>query len=262
MHAYPTIPQLGTVLGVWAHPDDEAYLSAGLMALARRHGQRVVVVTATDGELGGTTAAVRRRELTKSLAVLGVQEHHGLGLPDGGCADVPEACGVAMIRRVMDEVRPDTILTFGPDGMTGHPDHRAVSAWTTGAWRTQCANRAPGRRARLWYATKTADFHTEWSGVNHQIALWDPEIEPPCTPVARLATAVECTGELRVLKRRALDAHRSQTAALAAFLGSATYDRWCATEAFVSAAAVAAPSAFAVAEPRWADLEAFAAVPA
>ena len=42
----------GTILGVWAHPDDEAYLSAGLMARARRNGQRVVVVTATPGELG------------------------------------------------------------------------------------------------------------------------------------------------------------------------------------------------------------------
>ena len=43
---------VGTLLGVWAHPDDEAYLSAGLMALARRGGERVVVVTATAGEHG------------------------------------------------------------------------------------------------------------------------------------------------------------------------------------------------------------------
>jgi LmbE family N-acetylglucosaminyl deacetylase len=211
MHATPTIPQLGTILGVWAHPDDEAYLSAGLMALARRHGQRVVVVTATDGEQGGTTAAVRRRELTNSLAALGVHEICRLGLPDGGCADVPQAHGVALVRRVMDVVRPDTIVTFGPDGMTGHADHRAVSAWTTEAWRTQWSLRAPGHRARLWYATKTAEFHSEWAGINHQIQLWDRDIEPPCTPVARLAMAVECTGELRAAKRRALDAHRSQT---------------------------------------------------
>jgi LmbE family N-acetylglucosaminyl deacetylase len=49
MHASPTIPQLGTLLGVWAHPADVAYLSAGHLALARRHGQRVGVVTATYG---------------------------------------------------------------------------------------------------------------------------------------------------------------------------------------------------------------------
>ena len=253
MHASPTIPSLGTLLGVWAHPDDEAYLSAGLMALARRHGQRVVVVTATDGELGGTTAAVRRRELAAALGVLGVTESQRLGLPDGGCADVPTSQGVSLIRRVLDEVRPDTVVTFGPDGMTGHADHRAVSAWTTEAWRSHRRLRAPGHQPRLWYATKTAEFHTEWSGVNHRISLWDPEIEPPCTPVVRLAAAIECTGELRRLKRAALDAHRSQTASLAGLLGSATYDRWVATEAFV-----AAPSP----ESRWVPTQELEVVPA
>ncbi len=54
----PTIPNIGTLLGVWAHPDDEAYLSAGLIALVRRHGQRVVVVTATDGDAGQTAEGV------------------------------------------------------------------------------------------------------------------------------------------------------------------------------------------------------------
>ena len=44
--------RLGTVLGIWAHPDDEAFLSAGLMAAARDAGQRVVCVTATLGEHG------------------------------------------------------------------------------------------------------------------------------------------------------------------------------------------------------------------
>jgi LmbE family N-acetylglucosaminyl deacetylase len=253
MRTSPTIPQLGTILGVWAHPDDEAYLSAGLMALARRHGQRVVVVTATDGEQGGTTAAVRRRELAEALAAVGVHEHRLLGLPDGGCTDVPEAHGVALVRQVMDEVRPDTILTFGPDGMTGHADHRAVSAWTTEAWRTHRQGRAPGRRPRLWYATKTVDFHEEWSGVNHRIDLWDPVIEPPCTPVTRLAAAIDCGGELRAVKRRALDAHRSQTASLVALLGSATYDRWAAQECFV-----AAPSP----ESRWVPTQELHTIPA
>ena len=88
----------GTLLGIWAHPDDEAYLSAGLMASAVRAGQRVAVVTATAGELGtpdpercppGKLATVRRREMTASLAALGVTEHTWLGYPDGGCAVDP-----------------------------------------------------------------------------------------------------------------------------------------------------------------------------
>src|SRR6478609_2030889 len=43
---------LGTLLGVWAHPDDEAYMTAGLMSMARSAGHRVVVATATKGEAG------------------------------------------------------------------------------------------------------------------------------------------------------------------------------------------------------------------
>src|SRR3954463_8054481 len=74
-----------TLLGVWAHPDDEAYLSAGLMAAFRRRGDRVVVVTATLGELGTSDpdtwpplqlAARRHAELRNSLAALDVDEFH------------------------------------------------------------------------------------------------------------------------------------------------------------------------------------------
>ena len=87
--------ELGTVLGIWAHPDDEAFLSAGLMAAARDAGNRVVCVTATLGEHGTDDsrrwpperlAAVREHELRASLAALGVTEHHQLGIVDGTCA--------------------------------------------------------------------------------------------------------------------------------------------------------------------------------
>ena len=88
---------LGTVLGVWAHPDDEAYLSGGLMAWARDAGSRVVCVTATRGEMGTPDpqqwpperlAEERTRELASSLDALGVTEHHWLGYRDGQCGDL------------------------------------------------------------------------------------------------------------------------------------------------------------------------------
>jgi LmbE family N-acetylglucosaminyl deacetylase len=235
MDACPTIPHVGTLLGVWAHPDDEAYLSAGLMALARRHGQRVVVVTATAGEAGGTSADVRRREMAAALAAVGVDEHHELGFADGLCEHVAASEGTALIRRIIEDVRPDTIVTFGPDGMTGHPDHRAVSAWTTSAW--QALGGGESRPPRLWYATKTVEFHTQWYAVNDRIGLWGYGGQPPCTPASWLAQAIECTGELGATKARALDAHESQTAPLAALIGRDTWTRWWATEAFVDAAA-------------------------
>ena len=131
-----TTDDLGTLLGVWAHPDDEAYLCGGLMAAARDAGHRVVSVTATLGERGTDDpdrwpperlAPVRAAELAAALDVLGVDEHRVLGYRGrrlrGRARRAPRSSQLVEIIR---EVRPDTILTFGPDGITGHPDHRAV----------------------------------------------------------------------------------------------------------------------------------------
>ena len=84
---------LGTLLGIWAHPDDETYLTAGLMAQAVRDGRRVVCVTATRGEGGSmdeerwppaTMGAVRTAELLRSMEILGVTEHRFLEGPVDG----------------------------------------------------------------------------------------------------------------------------------------------------------------------------------
>src|SRR6476659_6246781 len=133
---------LGNILGIWAHPDDEAYLSAGLMAHAVEHGLRALCVTATKGEAGfpddaprsvEERARLRVAELSACLAILGVTEHHWLGYADGGCAEIPDEEAAAGLAAIIREVRPDTVLTFGPDGGTGHPDHIAMCRWTTRA---------------------------------------------------------------------------------------------------------------------------------
>ena len=117
-----------TLLGVWAHPDDEAYLSSALMAAVRRSGARVVVVTATRGELGtddpvlwppDRLAEQRERELRASLDVVGVTEHHWLDHRDGELGAVPTLEGARELVPFLDRFAPDTIVTFGPEGMTG-----------------------------------------------------------------------------------------------------------------------------------------------
>lgn len=135
---------LGTILGVWAHPDDEAYLSAGLMRLALENGQRVVCITATAGECGtddpftwppGVLGPARRMELRASLAALtaGLDariEHHWLDHRDGTCSHVKPEVGASQVGAIIDQVQPDTIVTFDPGGLTGHPDHQAVAEWS------------------------------------------------------------------------------------------------------------------------------------
>jgi LmbE family N-acetylglucosaminyl deacetylase len=229
---------VGTLLGVWAHPDDEAYLSSGLMAHVRRAGGRVVVATATRGEHGTDDpetwpperlAAHREQELRESLAVVGVHEHRWLPHRDGELASLPLASGAAGLVEILDEVRPDTIVTFGPEGMTGHDDHATISAWTTEAWRLT------GHRGDLWYATLTPEFHAEWGHLNEEVGLWFAG-RPPSTPRSELAAQVHLTGRRLSQKHRALRAHASQTGPLEALVGASRYRAWWADESFVAAA--------------------------
>jgi LmbE family N-acetylglucosaminyl deacetylase len=205
---------LGTMLGVWAHPDDEAYLTAGLMARTVRDGDRVVCVTATRGEEGSfdeerwptaTMGTVREAELLRSLAMLGVTEHHWLDYYDGTCADVPREEGVARIRAFIEDVDPRSVFTFGPDGMTGHPDHKAVCAWTTEAFDDSAP---PG--SRLYYATQTPEWAGEFVPVMNRFNVFMEEGTPPVTRVEDLAVNFDLPPDLLDLKLRAIEEHVSQ----------------------------------------------------
>lgn len=235
-----TISELGTILGVWAHPDDEAYLSAGLMALARDAGQRVACVTATRGELGTSDpvrwpprrlARVREAELRGSLAVLGVSEHHFLGHVDGTCAAQPAAPTVARIAALAADIRPDTIVTFGPDGVTGHTDHRVVSGWATAARDLAVPD------ARLLYATTSIASAKRWADVHERFDIYDDPRLPVRTPAEQMALELVLDGALADRKLVALRAQASQTAPLVTALGDARFRAWVATESFVLAPA-------------------------
>jgi LmbE family N-acetylglucosaminyl deacetylase len=212
---------LGTILGVWAHPDDEAFLSSGLLADAVRKGERVVCVTATRGELGSwdeerwpseTMGEVREAELEESLAILGVTEHHWLDYQDGGCAEVPLEEAAGKLEAIIEEVGPDSVLTFGPDGMTGHPDHEAVSAWATEAF-----HQSAGAGARLFYATKTPEYMERLGPILGPV-VFAPET-PPITPREELGIDFVLPEDLLDLKMEALAAHRSQVEGLLAVFG-------------------------------------------
>jgi LmbE family N-acetylglucosaminyl deacetylase len=223
------VQELGTILGVWAHPDDEAYLSAALMAEARDAGQSVVVATATDGELGGDgpIADQRRLEVLESLAAVDVTDHRWLGFRDGQCADVPPDVGGRAVLALLEEIRPDTVVTFGPDGLTGHADHAAVSGWVHRAWL------ADGCRPLLLQATLAESFHRHWGSLSEQTGVWMPGARPPSVPDSELTLRVRAVGRTARRKLAALRAHASQTAGLRNAVGEDTYLRWWSEESFV-----------------------------
>jgi LmbE family N-acetylglucosaminyl deacetylase len=227
--------ELGTILGVWAHPDDEAYLSAGLMARAVRNGSRVVCVTATRGEGGSldeerwpsaTMGGVRTAELERCLAILGVDEHTWLDLPDIDMdTGLPDE-GYARVREIVADVQPDTILTFGPDGMTDHAAHKDVSRWATKALR-QAGK--PG--SSVQYATVTPEWAEEF------VPIWEPfNVFRPGTPVVtprdELSIDYRLPAEINDLKVKAILEHESQVGAIFEAVGEDVWWREMSTESF------------------------------
>lgn len=138
-----------TLVCFHAHPDDEALLTSGTMARAAAEGHRVVLVVATNGELGqastefgdtATLAAHRRREVLRSARALGVARVEFLGYLDSGHgeellpdpahgtrfanADLEEAA--AKLAEILAQERADVLTTYDPAGGYGHRDHVQV----------------------------------------------------------------------------------------------------------------------------------------
>ena len=231
--------ELGTILGVWAHPDDETYLSAGLMAAAVDAGSRVVCITATRGEGGSmdeeqwppeSMGQVREQELIRSLAAIGVTEHHWLDLPDIDMdTSLPEAGG-PMVREIMEQVQPDTVLTFGPDGMTGHQAHMSVSRWATDAF----TDVAPSG-ARLHYATMTPAYVEEFREIFEPLGIFRPGT-PPVTPPEQLSIDLSLDEAALDRKFRAISEHESQIGYIVDAVGADVFRREMANEWFRLAA--------------------------
>lgn len=123
------------LLAVFAHPDDERVIGPLLSRLSRE-GREVHLVIATDGSkgvrdhagipAGEALAAARKLEAECAAKRLGVRLHL-LGLEDGGLASFANLARLRTeLETLMGAVQPAVIITFGPEGGTGHPDHRLV----------------------------------------------------------------------------------------------------------------------------------------
>lgn len=132
------------LLCVLAHPDDESLTLGGVLARYAAAGIETHLITATSGEQGWQgdpethpgaegLARLREVELRAAAAILGVSGLHLLHCPDGGLAVADSDAVIARIAQIVRQVRPQVVVTFGPDGATGHPDHIAISQLTTAA---------------------------------------------------------------------------------------------------------------------------------
>jgi len=173
---------------VVAHPDDDAYGLAGTVALHDRDPAfRFVLVHATDGGKGDiapgfpatpeTLGAIRRGEDARAWRALGrvPDRHEWLGYEDGGLDAVPSDELVERLATILAEERPDVVATFGPDGITGHPDHIAIGAATDAAFHRCRQEPGPGFR-RLAHGAMPRSVFERWneSRARRGLPTWDP----------------------------------------------------------------------------------------
>lgn len=131
------------LLGVFAHPDDETLCAGGTFAKYASTGAEVHVVSLTKGEAGQirdastatrtTLREVREMELHTAGKSLGLSETRCLDYPDGGLSAINSQDLLELAKELITEFEPDVVITFGPDGFSGHPDHIAVGAAVTEA---------------------------------------------------------------------------------------------------------------------------------
>lgn len=207
---------LGTILGIWAHPDDETWGSAGLMAMAAQNGQRVACVTATKGEAGKTAdesrwpssqlGEIRTKELQASLDILGVTEHYWLDYEDGKLAQADTKTAVTKIASIITKVQPDTIISFGRDGLTGHSDHKTICEWACKA-----AKNAQSQALVLGVCEVSEKYNRIGKECSQRFSIYFKTKRPRTIPRQQADLFIELPQEILEIKLQAFKAQPSQT---------------------------------------------------
>jgi len=210
---------------VAAHPDDDVMGAVGYLALHRDDADlRFVLIHATDGDAGEiapgspatrtTLGDVRRREDEAGWRSVGriPDRHEWLGLADGRLGELAAGRLESMIAEVFAEERPDVVLTFGPDGITGHPDHIAVGAAASAAFRRFAGDGGIGFR-RLFHGAYPQSALTRVNARRRTEgrAPFDPTktYQPRGVPDAAIACSVDLRTEVAAITA-AFREHRTQ----------------------------------------------------
>jgi LmbE family N-acetylglucosaminyl deacetylase len=212
-HAVRAPSSPGTVVAIFAHPDDETIVSPALARYARE-GAKVYVVVGTDGRrgvsahakipAGDSLATVRASEARCSAQALGAQPPILLGFEDAGLAVLSPWPGEPLdrmakrIETTLRELRPDAVITWGPDGGYGHQDHRLVGDVVTQVFQAGAA--PPDTRLYfVGFPPERTESAPRWYGMR---------IYSTASPL--LTARVAFDERDLAAARRALGCHRSQ----------------------------------------------------
>ena len=228
------------LLAIYAHPDDESFLSGGTLAKAASEGAEVTLVCATRGEVGEiadptlatpeTLAQVREDELREAARELGIGRVEFLDYRDSGMAGTPEnehpdalanASPDEVVPRLVSiirEMRPQVVMTFDPGGGYGHPDHMAMSRHTLAACQTSGDGKRyqdlgePWSPDRLFYTVFPRGRLEELSGILKSLgedsSRYDRRMEQ-AWPDSQVHAVVDVSGTVEA-KWNAVKCHRTQ----------------------------------------------------
>ncbi len=213
----------GWIACVFAHPDDDTYGVGGTLALHADRGLEATVIVTTSGEAGRiydpslatreTLGAVREEEDRAAWRVLGLDpDLRFLRYPDGGVADVAPEDLVASYLDVLLTARPRVVVTFGPDGVTGHADHVAVGAAATEAFHAARASGGDGFDRLLYTALPSSRLDRLNELLRHRgMEPIDPAepFQPRGVRDDTIGVAVDCS-PVYERKLEALREHRTQ----------------------------------------------------
>jgi LmbE family N-acetylglucosaminyl deacetylase len=216
---------------ILAHPDDESLGVGGTLARYAREDIETYLITATRGERGrfGDAAVrpslqvvgeVREAELRAAGKELGIREIHFLNYVDGDLdrASPAEAQGkiVPLIRRI----KPHVVVTFGPDGAYGHPDHIAISQLACSAvllaadaGYAAVSGETPHRVSKLYYVAWSKRKWDAYQAALKKLVVTVDGIERQAAPWPEWAvTSVLNTADVWDAVWRAVCCHRTQMA--------------------------------------------------
>jgi len=219
------------LMAILAHPDDESLGNGGILARYAAEGVETYLVTATRGERGwtgpesdypGTEALGKRREgeLLAAAKVLGIRQVEFLDYIDGDLDQAPPQEAIAKIVEHLRRVKPEVVVTFGPDGGYGHPDHIAICQLTTGAMVEAASPDAPchwdlppHRVSKLYYMALSEHWLHAYQSVFGAVVMQidGGERRTVAWPEWAITTRIE-TGEYRQTLWEAILCHESQLA--------------------------------------------------
>jgi LmbE family N-acetylglucosaminyl deacetylase len=208
----------GLLLAV-PHPDDESFGAGGVAALAAARGMPVRIVLATDGAASEITdtsldtpqaraslGTIRREEARCAGAALGAVEVAFLGFADGGLRRLGATALARALEPILARARPEVVVTFGPDGVYGHPDHVTMSAGVTAA----CGALDPPPE-RVFFMVIDAERAAQLNRDPGPVRLGRRDFPFRGYDAASITTTVDVSAALEA-KLAALVCHRSQTA--------------------------------------------------